>query len=92
MWHSRLKHLWPRCQTRQLPGKLKVPEIQLPDGAIRTYERPVSVMEIAADIHPKLAKRALAGEVGGNLVDIDYRIDSDQAVRIVTSEDPSGVE
>ena len=69
-----------------------MPEIQLPDGAIRTYERPVSVMEIAADIHPKLAKRALAGEVGGNLVDIDYRIDSDQAVRIVTSEDPSGVE
>ena len=43
-----------------------MPEIQLPDGAIRSYEGSVSVMEIAADIHPKLAKRALAGEVDGN--------------------------
>ena len=59
-----------------------MPEIRLPDGAIRSYEQPVSVMEIAADIHPKLAKRALAGEVGGTLVDMDYRIDSDQAVSL----------
>ena len=69
-----------------------MPEIQLPDGAIRSYERPVSVMEIAADIHPKLAKRALAGEVGGNLVDLDHRIDGDQSVCIITPEDPRGVE
>ena len=57
-----------------------MPEIRLPDGAIRSYEQPVSVMEIAADIHPKLAKRALAGEVGGNLVDLDHSIDGDQSV------------
>ena len=69
-----------------------MPEIQLPDGAIRSYERPVSVMEIAADIHPKLAKRALAGEVGGNLVDLDHRIDGDQSVCIITPEAPRGVE
>ena len=69
-----------------------MPEIQLPDGATRSYERPVSVMEIAADIHPKLAKRALAGEVGGNLVDMDYRVDNDQSVCIITPEDPKGVE
>ena len=69
-----------------------MPEIQLPDGAIRSYERPVSVMEIAADIHPKLARRALAGEVGGNLVDLDHRIDGDQSVCIITPEDPRGVE
>ena len=69
-----------------------MPEIQLPDGAIRSYERPVSVMEIAADIHPKLANRALAGEVGGNLVDLDHRIDGDQSVCIITPEDPRGVE
>jgi len=69
-----------------------MPEIRLPDGAIRSYEQPVSVMEIAADIHPKLAKRALAGEVGGNLVDLDHRIDGDQSVCIITPEDPRGVE
>ena len=92
MWHSRLKHLRLRCQIPQLPEKTQVPEIQLPDGAIRTYERSVSVMEIAGDIHPRLAKRALAGEVGGTLVDMDYRIDSDQAVSIITPEDPKGVE
>ena len=69
-----------------------MPEIQLPDGAIRSYEGPVSVMEIAADIHPKLAKRALAGEVDGNLVDMNYRVDSDQSICIITPEDPKGVE
>ena len=69
-----------------------MPEIRLPDGAIRSYEQSVSVMEIAADIHPKLAKRALAGEVGGNLVDLDHRIDGDQSVCIITPEDPRGVE
>ncbi|MDE0940153.1 MAG: threonine--tRNA ligase [Pirellulales bacterium] len=69
-----------------------MPEIRLPNGAIRSYEQPVSVMEIAADIHPKLAKRALAGEVGGNLVDLDHRIDVDQSVCIITPEDPRGVE
>ena len=70
----------------------KMPEIQLPDGAIRSYEGPVSIMEIAADIHPKLAKRALAGEVDGNLVDMDYCVDSDQSICIITPEDPKGVE
>ena len=69
-----------------------MPEIQLPDGAIRSYEQPVTVMEIAADIHPKLAKRALAGEVDGNLVDLNHRIDGDQSVCIITPEDPRGVE
>ena len=69
-----------------------MPDIQLPDGATRSYEQPVTVMEVAADIHPKLAKRALAGEVNGNLVGMDYCIDSDQAVRIVTLDDPKGLE
>ena len=69
-----------------------MPEIQLPDGAIRSYEGPVSVMEIAADIHPKLAKRALAGEVDGNLVDMDYRVDSDQSICVITPDDSKGVE
>ena len=69
-----------------------MPLILLPDGATRSYEQPVTVLEIAADIHPNLAKRALAGEVGGNLVDVDYCIDSDQSVCIVTSDDPQGLE
>ena len=53
-----------KFQTQQLSGKTKMPEIRLPDGAIRSYEQPVTVLEIASDIHPKLAKRALAGVVG----------------------------
>ena len=69
-----------------------MPEIQLADGETRTYEGPVTVTEIAADIHPKLAKRALAGEVGGNLVDMDHCIDSDQLVCIITAEDPKGID
>jgi threonyl-tRNA synthetase len=69
-----------------------MPSIRLPDGAVRHYDAPVTVAEVAASIGPGLAKAALAGKVDGQLVDTSYRIDRDAAVAIVTDRDPEGLE
>src|SRR6187549_204855 len=69
-----------------------MPNIKLPDGSVRTYDKPVTVAEVAASIGPGLAKAALAGRVNGRLVDTDYRIDADADVAIVTDKDPAGLE
>jgi threonyl-tRNA synthetase len=69
-----------------------MPKIRLPDGAIREFEAPVTVAEIAASIGPGLAKAALAGRVDGKLVDVSHNIASDASVAIVTDKDPDGLE
>jgi threonyl-tRNA synthetase len=66
--------------------------VQLPDGSRRTFDKPVSVAEVAAAIGPGLAKAALAGKVDGKLVDTSYVIDHDAQVAIVTDKDPEGLE
>ena len=69
-----------------------MPDIRLPDGAVRHYDAPVTVAEIAASIGPGLAKAALAGKVDGKLVDTSHRIDRDASVAIVTDRDADGLE
>ena len=69
-----------------------MPTITLPDGSQRAYEQPVSVMDVASDIGPGLAKAILAGQVGDKLVDAAYVIDSDVDLRIITDRDPEGLE
>ena len=69
-----------------------MPEITLPDGSRRSYDEPPSVADVAADIGPGLARAALAGRVGGQLVDTDFRIENDADVAIVTGRDADGLE
>src|SRR5689334_1776383 len=69
-----------------------MPDIRLPDGAIKHFDAPVTVAELAASIGPGLAKAALAGRIDGKLVDTSHRIDRDAAVAIVTDKDPDGLE
>ncbi len=66
--------------------------IKLPDGAVRQFDAPVSVRDVAAAIGPGLAKAALAGKVDGKVVDTSYVIDHDAALAIVTDKDPEGLE
>ena len=44
-----------------------MPAITLPDGSQKRFDHPVTVMDVAADIGPGLAKATLAGEVDGRL-------------------------
>jgi threonyl-tRNA synthetase len=69
-----------------------MPDIRLPDGAVKHFDAPVTVAQVAAAIGPGLAKAALAGKVDGKIVDTCFAIDRDADVAIVTERDPEGLE
>jgi threonyl-tRNA synthetase len=71
---------------------LQMVSIELPDGSSRSFDKPVSVAEVAASIGAGLAKAALAGKVDGKLVDTSYVIDRDAKLAIVTDRDADGVD
>lgn len=63
-----------------------MPVITLPDGSTRQYPEAVSVMDVAADIGPGLAKATLAGVVDGQLVDASHRMNDDATLSVVTNK------
>jgi len=67
-------------------------EITLPDGSIREFDNPVTVMDVAKSIGSGLAKATLAGEVDGKLVDASHEINTNAALSIVTDKDEKGLE
>ena len=67
-----------------------MPVITLPDGSQRSFDKPVSVHDVAADIGPGLAKAALAGKVDGRAVDSSYVIENDAELAIITERDDEG--
>jgi threonyl-tRNA synthetase len=66
--------------------------LSLPDGSIRSFDKPVSGAELAASIGPGLAKSALAVKVDGEMRDLGRPIERDARVSIVTSKDPDALE
>ena len=66
--------------------------ITLPDGGVRSYERPVSGAELAQDISLSLAKAAVAVRMDGEMKDLATVIDQDAGVAIVTAKDPEALE
>ncbi|WP_019613449.1 threonine--tRNA ligase [Psychromonas ossibalaenae] len=69
-----------------------MPIITLPDGNQRQFENTTSIMEIAADIGPGLAKACIAGRVDGKLVDACDPIEDDVNISIITAKDDEGLE
>ncbi|MBP5982016.1 MAG: threonine--tRNA ligase [Halomonas sp.] len=69
-----------------------MPIVTLPDGSERTFEAPLSIMQLAESIGPGLAKACIAGRIDGVLVDAADLIDHDAKVAIITARDPEGVE
>ena len=63
-----------------------MPVITLPDGSTRQYPAAVSVMDVAADIGPGLAKATLAGIVDGELVDASHLMSNDATLSVVTNK------
>ena len=68
-----------------------MPVITLPDGSQREFDKPVSIMDIAMDIGPGLAKATVAGRIDGELADACDMIEHDAKVEIVTPKDDDGV-
>ncbi|MYM62847.1 threonine--tRNA ligase [Pseudomaricurvus sp. HS19] len=69
-----------------------MPVITLPDGSQRQFDNPVSVMDVAADIGPGLAKATVAGRVNGERVDASDLITDDAELSILTAKDEDGLE
>ena len=69
-----------------------MPVITLPDGSKRSFDNPVSVLDIANDIGPGLAKATVAGKVNGELVDAVDIIEHDADLQILTVKDEEGLE
>ena len=69
-----------------------MPVITLPDGSQRSFEQAVSVMDVALDIGPGLAKATIAGRIDGKLVDACELITQDAALQLITSKDSEGLE
>lgn len=69
-----------------------MPVITLPDGSKREFADAVSVMEVAQDIGPGLAKATLAGRINGVLVDASTKIEDDAELSIITVRDAEGLD
>ncbi|MCK8121607.1 threonine--tRNA ligase [Pseudoalteromonas sp. 2CM32C] len=69
-----------------------MPVITLPDGSQRSFENPVSTLDVANDIGPGLAKATIAGRVNGDRVDACELINDDARLEIITAKDEDGLE
>lgn len=69
-----------------------MPIVTLPDGSQRTFDEPLTVMQLAESIGPGLAKACVAGKIDGVPVDAADLIDRDATVAILTARDEEGLE
>ncbi|MBF7072974.1 threonine--tRNA ligase [Glaciecola sp. MH2013] len=69
-----------------------MPVITLPDGSQRTFDKSVSILDVASDIGPGLAKATIAGKINGKLADACDMIEDDATLQIITAKDDEGLE
>lgn len=69
-----------------------MPVITLPDGSNRQFDQPVTVLDVASDIGPGLAKSTLGGQVNGTRIDALDLIDQDADLVIFTPRDDEGLD
>jgi threonyl-tRNA synthetase len=62
--------------------------IRLPDGTTLEVPKGTTVRAVAERIGPRLAKDAVAGKLGGRIVDLVTPIDTDATLEIVTGRSP----
>ena len=66
--------------------------VTLPDGSQRTFDTPVTVLDVAADIGAGLAAATIAGQVNGQLMDASDLVRDNSSLRIITSRDSEGLD
>ncbi|MBT4183592.1 MAG: threonine--tRNA ligase [Nitrosomonadales bacterium] len=69
-----------------------MPNITLPDGSVKKYNKTVTIAEVAKDIGEGLARAALAGKIQDQLVDLSYEIIEDTSLSIITSKSPESLD
>ena len=66
--------------------------IKLPDGKNLSFSNKVTGLEVAKKISKSLSKQALIISIDGELKDLNYLIDKDCSIKIITSKDNEGLE
>jgi threonyl-tRNA synthetase len=67
--------------------------VVLPDKTRLKFDVPISINDIAKQIHPKFAKEAIAAEIGDQqLVDLNTILDRDTNLTLITLKDPKGID
>lgn len=67
-------------------------KITLPDNSVREFSEPVTGLDLAQSISPRLAKEVLSVSVNGEIRDLNRRIAEDASVKLHTWDDREGKE
>lgn len=75
-------------------GMTDVAEVQvlLPDGSERAYPAGITAGDVAKDLSPRLAKEAVVAMANDRLVDLDAQLTGRVALRILTPDQPEGLD
>ncbi|HGH7172843.1 TPA: threonine--tRNA ligase [Bacillus wiedmannii] len=68
-----------------------VVKITFPDGAVKEFPKGVTTEEIAASISPGLKKKAVAGKLNDEMIDLVTPIEEDGTVSIITLDSEDGL-
>ncbi len=66
--------------------------ITLPDKSIKSFETPPTGMDVAKSISEGLARNCVAVEINGELGDLSIPIETDAAVRLITTQNPEALD
>ena len=66
-------------------------KITFPDNSVKEFDAGVTTDEIAKSISISLAKKAVAGKVDGNFVDLNQPLKEDGSIEIITKDSNDGL-
>ena len=69
-----------------------MPNIKLPDGSVKNFDKPINFDDLASSIGSGLAKATVAGVLNGKLVDASELIETDSEAVLITNSDEDGIE
>ena len=64
--------------------------IQFPDGAVRSFDKGITPMQIAKSISEGLAKKVIASAIDGQVKDATTPINADASLKLITWDDADG--
>lgn len=65
-------------------------KVTLKDGSIQEYEEGISILQVAESISAGLARVSLAGDVDGKVKDLNYKLEKDCSLSLLTFSDEGG--
>ena len=65
-------------------------KVTLPDGSVKEYEKGTTPYQVALSISEGLARNVLAAKVNDKVVALNYEINDDASVTLLTWNDPEG--